>query len=66
MGEDHIAEVVCLYCGKVTGKKVVSVPESFDPNVKLITHGICGDCLLKLYSQLPETKTEPGGEGDNC
>ncbi len=58
MGTDQIAEVVCLYCGKVMGKKAVSVPETFSPVGILATHGICDDCISMADSGLPGTEEE--------
>jgi ribosomal protein L32 len=66
MGTDHIAEVVCVYCGKVIGKKTVNVPESFNPGERIATHGICDDCILKLHSQLPETEEETEEKDEEC
>jgi len=59
MGMDHIAEIICVYCGQVMGRKTVNAPDSFDPPESVATHGICGDCFLKLHPQIagPERET---------
>lgn len=45
------ASVICVYCKKQQGEKIVSVPEK-EKTETHITHGICHDCYLKELDKI--------------